>query len=998
MLTKFVQSIFLAPLLVAVVALAPVLEAQVTTATVFGRVADPTGAVVPGAAVTAINDATAVSKTVNADERGEFTIAFLPVGTYTITVRSDGFKTYQRSGLALSSGQKADILLTLELGVTSETISVTGEAPLLNTVNAEQDINIDSRQVSDLPVLNRDITNLIDLGTGASTDGNTISLNGLPPRGFTFSVDGVDASPDPEFPSLSLYQNFNLVKGVSMDAVQEVETSKNVFSAEIYHAVSGNVNLITKSGTNEFHGSLFENYQAGGMNANNHLLARKSPLVMHQFGGSIGGPIRRDKLFFFTAFEGYRRNESQALSGQVPSRWIRETATAAIPSSAAYWDFWPLPTGPEQPGNVDANFVGTDALKFEDEHTSTRVDWNIDSNNILQGRFTWGNPYRRQPRLVIGNGRVHDGLNANVSATYTRVWSPTLTSETRFGYNRADVDRIDQIWEAGIPVLAGSGIPDTGGELFTKKGSTSTIDQSFAKIAGKHSLKVGGVFRWGFSRRVNEEVPIYDYASVADIMSNLPTSARFVFPLEEFEISRWFGGFFVQDDIRATQNLTLNLGLRWDYSAVPRERDDRLFNRQSPYGPYLPADQAWNASYNMWSPRASFAYSLDDKTVIRAGAGVFYIPFNLFSGPVEIVKNGLSVPTEAQLSQGQLLGLGVSYPQGNEAVRSAVQASNIIGDSIIDPNWENSYSIQWNFGIQRQLSETLAWETSYVANRGLKLIYSPDWNRQDRVTGLRENAGYSQFRFYQSADASSYHSLQTSLKKRFAKNLLFNWNYTYASNTSFFRGNYECCGANENPQDLNDMFANKGATPYHIRHRTTIDWLYELPFGQNGSAARRMFLGGWQIGGVLEARSGLPLLIRQGNGGPGQRPDIIAASHEAAKFGNYREPQANGRYQYLDRAAFSPIPLNASRTRAVRAGNLSRNAIYGPNRWGLDLALSKSLIFSERQRLQFRAELFNALNRTNFSGIQTDVLSSAFGRVTSTEAGRVTQLSVRYEF
>jgi hypothetical protein len=159
-----------------------------------------------------------------------------------------------------------------------------------------------------------------------------------------------------------------------------------------------------------------------------------------------------------------------------------------------------------------------------------------------------------------------------------------------------------------------------------------------------------------------------------------------------------------------------------------------------------------------------------------------------------------------------------------------------------------------------------------------------------------------------------------------------------------------------------------------------------------------MILGGWQISGVWEARSGLPLLIRQSTGGPGQRPDIVASSHEAAAFDNYSEPLTNGTYQYLDRAAFAPIALNDSRTRAVRAGNLSRNAIYGPGRWGVDLALSKSFQFNERHRLRFQAEWFNATNHTNFSGIQTDVLSSAFGRVTSTEPGRVTQLSVRYEF
>ncbi len=972
---------------------------QVTTATLFGRVVDPSGSVIAGTQVTVINDETAVSKDTIADPGGEFTIPFLPVGNYTVILRADGFKSYRQAGLSLSSGQKVNLVFTLELGVTTETISVTAEAPLLNTVSAEQDINIDSQQVSRLPAVNRDITNLIGLGTGASSNGNTIVLNGLPAHGFTFSIDGVDGSPDAEFPSLSQYQNFNFIKGVSMEAVQEVETSKNIFSAEVYQALSGNVNLISKSGTNTLHGSLFEYYQSGGLNANNHLLARKAPLVMHQYGGSLGGPIKRDKLFFFTAFEGYRRNEQQVLSGQVPSRWIRQTATAAIPESARYWDVWPEPTGPEQVGSPDASFVGTDALKFTDDHTSTRVDWTVNDKNFISGRFTWGHPYRRRPDLAIRNGQIHAGLNANIAATYTRSWSPSVTSETRFGYNRADLDRLDEYFEGAVPIIIGPGIPATDAETTVKDGSTSTMEHTFSKVAGKHSLKVGGVYRLNFTRRAGGEIPQYTYSSIADIMANVPSAAYFVAFTPGDEVHRWVVGGFVQDDVRVTPDLTVNLGLRWDYSQVPRERDGHLFNRDGPYRPYRSPDSIWNTKYNMWSPRVSFAYSLNDKTVIRAGAGIFYVPFNLFGSAVNVIKPRADAPYAATLSRGQLLDFGIRYPQGSDDVFPRLGASGISSDfAVIDPNWENAYSAQWSFGIQRQLHETLMWEVSYVANRGLKLEMAPTWNRQDRVTGLAENAAFSQFAYLQSADSSKYHSLQTSLKKRFADNLLLNWAYTYASNTTYWGAQLIGGSAVNGPQDLNDLASNHGPTNFHVRHRMTIDWLYELPFGQNGSAAQRMLLGGWQISGALEARTGTPLLIQDPNGGPGQRPDIIVSSRKEARRENFAEPLSNGTYQFLERGAFASVPLNASKNRAVRAGNLSRNAFYQPGRWGVDVAFSKVLRFNERHQLQFRAELFNALNHTNFATVQTNVLSSAFGRITGTEPGRRTQLSIRYQF
>ncbi|MDE0110312.1 MAG: TonB-dependent receptor [Bryobacterales bacterium] len=991
-------------------ALAATAIGQVTTATIYGRVQDSTGAVIPGAEAIATNNLTGIAKSATSDARGEFTIPFLTVGGYTVRVMSEGFKAFEQTGLDLASGQKADLTFVLEIGVTTETINVTAEAPLLNTASAEQDVNLNEAQVHELPLRRRDITSILQNGTGLSAgDGTTVSINGLAPRSFSFSVDGVDAAPDSEFPSISLYQNFNFIKGVSVEAVREVEISKNIFSAEIAQTTSGNFNIITKGGTNQVHGSLFEQYQAGGLNANNHILARKTSRVYHQYGGSLGGPIVRNKVFAFGAFEGYRLNELRPLTGFVPSMKFREEISRAIPESSSYWDAWHLPTeAPANPDDARAFASVAGALQNEDNHASIRTDYQMDSNSLLTVRYTRGRPLQLTPRLARGNPRVHDGLNENVASTFNRVINPTMTAETRFGYNRSDMHRVDQLLTLNVAKVLGAGLPDAGqARQFSKTGSTTTFEQNFAKTSGRHSMKFGGLFRVHFARRILADTPRFSYNNLDDILANNPESAFFNFGLDEFEIRRNFLGFFLQDDIRVSPDLTLNMGVRWDYGTVPVERDGRFFNRDGPFGPFLPPEDVWKEHYNMWSPRVGFAWSLDDKTVLRGGFGVFYIPFNLFSGPVELVRNGLDVPTQASLDREQLQRFSLSYGATREQALPLVASSDIVTGTAVDPNWENSYSMQWTLGIQRQLTDTVVWEISYVGNRGVKLIYSPGVNRNQRDTGRLEVAGFGrQFRYYQSADNSDYHSLQTSLKKRLSRNLQANFNYTYASNLSYFRGDYTCCGGGEEPQDLFDLASNRAPTPFHIRHRFVADWIYELPLRRSGGTASRLLLGGWQIGGIMTAATGNPLNIRQGASGPGARPDIVASSHAAAIRNGYGTPLDNGRYQYLDPAAFSNVPRNARGNRSIRAGTLARRSIYGPGLWQVDMSLSKNLRMNEEgMRVQLRVDLFNAFNHTNFAGIDTntrgggsDSIRGGFGRITSTRPGRETQLSIRFDF
>ncbi len=1018
----------------------PIAEAQVTTATVYGRVIDPTGAVIPAAEVSAASEGTGAEYSTVTGAGGEFTVTFLPAGTYTLAITADGFKSYLETGLTLASGQRHNRDYALEIGATTETVTVTSEAPLMNTVNAEQDIALNQNQVAELPMINRDITGILTLGTGASlTDGGwTLSINGLAPRGFTMTVDAVDAVPDAEFAGMSLYQNFNFIKGISVEAVQEVETSKNIFSAETSHTIAGNVNLISKSGTNSLHGSLFEMYQSGGLHANNFLVGRKAPLVYHQYGGSIGGPIVKDQVFYFATFEGYRFGGKTPVPGDVWSSGMRQRISQAIPGASEYLALWPEPTEADGPnldpsneacGNLPANTPCLSPTTFwggqgdesrTDDHFVGKIDWNASSNDFLTFRYVGGRPLRRIPRTMIGNGRQWDGQNHNGAFTWTRVISPTMTSETRWGTNVNAINRLDVAFAANkIPFLRGFGNPsEPGAEVFAKDGHTSTLTQNFSKTIGRHSIKFGGMYRHMSGTRVNEESPVYTYETQADLLANNITSARFIFALQKFLWKRWFVGGFFQDDIRVTPKLMLNLGARWDYASVVRSDQvdgisGNVFNRDGPFGQpgaslanqsalFRPADSAWDAYHKMFSPRLSFAYTLDDdgKTVLRGGAGIFYMPNNMFSGAIEILSNGPDAPVELRADENFAKQLGLQYGDPNEVALAGAQASGNISGSAVEPQRRPPYSIQYSFGIQRQLDRSTVWEIGYVGNRGVRTIYSPDWNRVvpntgamklSQVLGLEGSFGQN-FRYYQNADSTGYHSLQTSLKRRFADSFQYNLNYTYGWNWAHFRGDMTCCGRSENPQDQFNMRNNRGPTSYHLRHRFTTDFFWELP-GKNLEGAAKHIAGGWTVGGIWELRSGFTIPVSSSTStNPGARPDILT-THAQAIMGNWGPNQR----QYLNRDSFA-LPPTDDKGVNIRPGNLSRRALYGPGFKNIDFVVQKNFYPSERQRLQLRIDFYNLFNTVNFTRVNQNARSGTFGLLNSVAPPRRVQLMIRYSF
>jgi hypothetical protein len=973
--------------------LCAVASAQVTTATIYGTVLDSSGAVVPQASVTVVNEGTGARSTATSGSQGEFTVTFLPVGRYTVSVEARGFKIHKQTGLDLNAGTRLQLEIKLDVGNLTETVSVTSEAPLLVTTTAEQRNQLGSSEIRELPTARRDWTNLLRIGTGISTAGNGgLTLNGLPPASFRLTVDGTDAEGDPELPSLSMYQNFNFIKGVSLEAISEVNVAKGIASAEISNTMSGNVNLITRSGTNEFHGSLFLNNQTENYSARNQFLAANAPIVFNQFGGSLGGRIIPNKLFFFGVYEGYREKAFRPINGNVPTAEFRNRVTTAVPAFKPFFDLFPLPNTPVAPGAVTGFFQGAGANTSVDDHAISRVDYHITSTNLLSVRYTRGRPFRDQPRVTVNN-RTFTGLTEVGTLSFTHI-EPGWSNEFRFGYNRNDVQRLDNIFALGIPGIVGNlGFGDAGETLF-KGGSTKSFENVFAKTRGRHSLKMGGIFNRRLAGRDNIEVPEIRFATVDDMLANRPLQAQVTWGVNPFLIKNWGIGFFIQDDFRVNRRLMLNLGLRYDYMAVPAERDGRLFNRSGPFGfgPLRPADSVYDADRINFSPRFGFAYTVGQsaKTVVRGGFGTFMNPHTLFGGPVELVRNAIDEPSRFIFTRADIDRLGLRYPITNTATLQFVRNPNAPwSNTSINTNFPNPYSLQWNLGVQREITRSLTIETAYVASRGVKLNLVRDQNQVDRVTGQRL-VGFGQFRYYDTSESSRYHSWQTSLRKRFSQDFLFNVHYTYANNLSYNDG--DLLLPDQRPQDINNLRPELGPTPFDVRHRFVTDFLYELPFqrlsGMTGRGAR-LALGGWQFSGILTANTGSPFNLSQPSSVVGSRPDYVSGSPINS---DYRDT-----LQYLNTAAFARVPVISASGATARPGTIGRNALRGPGSWTIDFGLAKNFDLTERWRFQFRVDMFNGFNHTNLGGVSTNIQAGNFGRLTSAGA-RVIQLNGRLSF
>ncbi len=1008
--------------LVLVALLGGVSFAQVTTATLHTEITDSSGAVVPDAKVTLAEERTGVTRSQVASERGESVFSFVPIGVYTVTVGAPGFKTSSVSQLQLSAGQQLQRTFVLEIGNVTDTVSVTAELPLVNTVTAEQLETTKWAQISELPLANRRASNLFEIGTaiqrGAPTGMNNTAgsyrMNGLGSGAMNLTMDGIPGSGHPATPQGGLRGGFNYIEVVSLEAIEEISVAKGAFAAEFRHAMSGNINVVTKSGTNEWHGTLFHDFNVEELNARAVFLATKPASTFNQFGGSLGGPILKDKIFIFGVYEGYRDRRFATHQALSPTQRLRNDMLRAVPEYKLALDQMFLPNTPHDPNAATALVIVPATFSANDDEFLVKPDAWLGSRGKISATWLRARPDIRQPGLFLTPGptafRNFIGKLDRLNVTFT-TFGPGWSAETRFGRNRVDNDRLDDFFNLIDPLKPESSFGqrrqmsisalgfNTGGEKnFVGNATHWIIEQQLSLQRGSHSLKFGGLLnRAGFGGSILTG-PAVNYNTEADLLANTPVAARFDFGSQPWVGRPYYAGFFAQDDWKATPNLTLNLGVRYDrFGAMTVGGVDGgplpamfifpfidFFNFVP--GPTRPPNDPYESDNMNVGPRFGFAYNVGGtgKTVVRGGFGVMFSPPNLTLFELT-PQNDKDIPFRVQPSKVEIEGLGIKFPTYNEDVLRFFRGG--VSPNLVDPEIRAPYAYNYTLGVQQALTPTLMLETAFVGTGGRKFSLPRQYNRPNAVTGVRPNPNLGGATYWDNSDSTTYASWQTSLRKRYSHNLSGSLHYTWGKGLAYGIGELSFDAVTAT-QDVFDVKSNRGLVGENIQHRLIGDFVHELPIMSNAGPLLRNALGGWQASGIFLAQTGFPLTVTQSSARPGGRPDII----------DFDRAVLNQGLQYLNPAAFAPVPTSPVSGFTVRPGTAGRNALIAPGRWNLDFSLAKNFKISERAKLQFRADMLNAFNHVDLINVSTNISNSNFGQLVGATDSRRIQFHLRFSF
>ncbi len=1007
--------------------------AQVTTATLYGEVHDASGAAAPQAKVTVTNKGTGAARELTSGPQGEFTVSGLPIGTYTVRIELGGFKTYINDGLELNAGQTVRQTFALEVGAVTDNITVSETAPLVDTASAAQKESLGTTEVRNLPLARRNVTSLITLSTGVTeaatglAGGGNIRLNGVAEGGTSVTVDGTDATANNETRGLNSYGAQNQISVMSIEAVAEVQVVKGILPAEYGAAAGGQVNMITRSGTNAFHGSLIENWQNDILLARNpFLVGQPKPAVrFNQFGGSLGGPVIKNRAFFFTTYEGYRETYGLNVDGTVPTQALRNQIAAALPGAAttAMLATMPLPNSP-----IDANIgrYRTAKPRTRDDNTVLAKGDVLLGGGNLSVTFSRMRPNTVNPAYFIGNDQRFNNRQDRIATQYV-IARGSWASETRFGWNKNSLDRLNDSWlltpggatndltEVGrrLPQMTVTGLFTSPiAEILAMRGRSYTFEQKFSKIMSAHNIKVG--FRYGrqAGSKTNPNTPNFTFQNVSDLLANVPNQMNIQNgqPAHDAHLDDF--GFFIQDDWKVNSRLMINMGLRADFYPSfqvhpTTDRPAEIVNRESPtdlrkmdFGALRPPDKIYNPDWNNIGPRFGITWNIDGKgnTVLRAGTGVLFTPL-VFA----LLQNNVSDPeigAATNLLGPELASRNLKWGTYGDDIQDSVRQSNLGRKgifSLIDPNLRNPYTVQTMVNLQRSFGRSWMVETGYIRTDGNKFPLSRQLQLAvDRTTNTRVNSallGTASGVYLTSEQTMVYNAWQSSIRRRFESSLGVGFHYTYSRGWAEQGGSLASVFVNSDAsltQDFWNPFYDRAPLSQESRSRVAADVVYQLPFFKTSKDWKGHALGGWQISSILSARTGQPLRITQGSGISNSRPDIIG---DKPLRDNYRET-----LNYLDPTQFARVPTVGTNGPTIRAGNVNPSQVRGPGAWTVNISFNKGFQFSERVRLDVRLDTFNSFNHVNYNNPNVSIISPQFGVITGSADPRTAQLAARLAF
>ncbi|MSO30972.1 MAG: TonB-dependent receptor [Acidobacteria bacterium] len=1015
---------------------------QVTTATLYGVVRDSSGGILPGVNVTVTHQGTNLTREAVTDGRGEFALPALPAGPYAIKIELAGFKTYTSSGLKLGAGQEARQTYGLEVGALAETVTVVESAPLIQTTSTAQ-IQTIGAEVQEIPVSRRNLQNVVLLGSGISSSdgaaggGRAFRVNGVGDGGSAITVDGSSAQTNPENRGFGNYGGQNQIEIMSVEAVAEVQVVKGVLAAEYGGSIGGQVNMITRSGTNQFHGSLLENFQNEAFSSRDPFLPTttpKPPIRFNQFGGSFGGPILRNRVLFFATYEGYRENSGVTRQRDVPTQATRDRVLAALPFPETKLMLDSLPM-PNQPINaVIGRYIDAKNLVRHDNTFLTKVDFEAGTGrlSVTAARMR---PYASSPRAEIGNDQVFTNGSKRVSTQYVLTKS-SWVSESRFGWNRNTLDRTDGLWTMKSPTRGeqtdltdvrkriGSfsvsslfGTPET--ELLALIYDAYNLDQKVTRLAGAHAIKFG--FRWareiGF--KTNPQSNRFTFASLDDLLAN--KASDFLVSMGNPPHRAWvdqFGGF-IQDDWRVSDKFVINAGLRYDYypgfgyksmSADPADAAEvnNLNNptdlRRMDFGAPRDLHDVIDADKMNLTPRVGFAWTVDQagRTVVRGGVG-FFTTGNIMALFQNAVARPFS-PVRQGWNRTELEARGIGWPAYPEDANARVIADakgkkNLY--YLFETDMKSPETVQATIDVQRQIGRLAMVSAGYVHTSGKNLpILANFATAYNRETGARSNPNVTPGGWYITGDQTmEYNAFEGNTKLNRFHGLDLALHYTlskgWAQQGANLVGNFNSSIGDDTYNNTQDFF-NPGLdldySPLigEVRHRITGTAVYNIPWLTDRGGMLGRVVGGWQISSVLNFRTGEPLRITQASGIANSRPDYNGGNQV---FDDWRDT-----LQYLDRTAYDLVPTFAITRATVRPGNQNSSQVRGPGRRRVDLTLAKSFALRGNSQLQVRFESFNAFNWRQYNRPNTAVLSPIFGRITSVASTRTGQIGLRLTF
>jgi hypothetical protein len=1088
---------------------------QATSGTILGRVTDPQEATVPQATVSAKNKETGLTQTAETNDNGDYVLANLPPGTYTLTITKDGFTTAVSDDNKLVIDQKLRLDIRMALGNVSDKVTVTAEAPLLQTQNTETSQVVETKRITDLPLLGRNFLDLTRLSAGVTSgqggNNTNISVNGQREFANSIVVDGVEVSAN---------RNNDTSLRPSVDSVQEFKIQTSAYAPEYGKAAGAVVTIQTKSGSNEFHGSVYEFFRPGATAArpfNFTAAPQDAPkLRQHNFGATIGGPIFKDKTFFFAAYEGLRQRNTFSFADSVPPldqikflsngdvdlSGLKDPITGnqipifdpefyavnffaeqfpgnIIPANrvspagrAILQNFFPKPQLPGILNGYFSNFPVQQPFEFNSNTVDVRGDHTFSErdrlaavyhyapfNSVLGDRFT-GIPVNGGGSADVADDQ--DSRNQSLSITETHLFSNTLVNEFRFGYTRFRFDERDLITDQNVAEQFGvgninlDGFPATSGfpQIFLGTGyqtggstfkplffldSNYQFTDNVTKQFGSHSLKAGLEFRF-LSAKPNFSLfptgfmffggpfssltgdPNFSFfdpnafygnggSDIADLLLGLPLSVNTGLQLTDPKTRSHETNFYFQDSWQVSKRFVLNYGIRYEYQSPYEEVNDNASNFDPATLQILLAGRGGNSSTlikpdkNNFMPRIGIAYRPTDHMVVRAGYGIFYSPEN--DARSDVLTKNFPFATRDDFFNDIFGGLPFPYildagiprvttiqiPDGASSI-DALSIPNARSQALffVDPNFRTGYSQLFNIVFQQEVFSNFTLEAGYVGSVSTKLPYAVgDLNRGGRISAQLGKID-SQF----SIGNGNYHSLQVKADKRFSRGTSFFVAYTYSKSIDNGPAPFNLGRNNQQPQDPFNLALERAVSANDIRHNFVGSFIYELPFGRgkqflsDSSGVVNTILGGWQINGIVSARSGLPVnVVRNAPPGfQGLRPDLI------------RDPISPIRTldKYFDTTAFSVTGL----VNTTIPGTAGRNIVRGPGFGNLDFSLFKNFSLSrlrEGAEFELRFEFFNLTNTPHFANPNGVFGQLDFGRITNTIGNpRIIQFAGKVNF